>query len=119
MVSQLENLDQLFQALADGTRRGVVERLCRGPSSVSDLHRDTNMAMPSFLQHLRVLEECGLMTSRKTGRVRTCELVPDKLSVITNWLEQQRKLWEQRLDQLDDYLLKLKKSTIATKDTTA
>lgn len=101
-------LDDTFRALADPTRRAVVEALGRGPASVSDLARPFSMALPSFLQHLKLLEECGLVATEKTGRVRTCRLQPEPLAAAEHWLEAQRSLWTRRLDQLDALLASLK-----------
>ena len=97
-------MDGLFQALSDPTRRGVVERLSRGPASVTELARPFRMALPSFTEHLRVLESCRLVVSRKSGRVRTYRLAPRPLRTAQAWLEKQRAHWERRLDQLDRYL---------------
>ncbi len=97
-------LDCVFRALADPTRRAVLERLSRGPAPVSDLAEPYDMALPSFLQHLQVLEDCGLVRSRKAGRVRTCQLVPQRLRKAEGWMADRRAVWERRLDQLDDYL---------------
>ena len=97
-------MDGLFRALSDPTRRGVVERLSRGPASVSELARPYPMALPSFTEHLKVLESCRLVVSRKTGRVRTYRLAPARLRAAQTWLEKQRAHWECRLDQLDGYL---------------
>lgn len=104
MVSAAQHLDRVFQALASPTRRAVIEELRRGPASVSDLARPFDMALPSFMQHVAVLEASGLVRSRKRGRVRTLRLVPDRLAKAAGWLERQRTLWEARLDRLDDYL---------------
>lgn len=101
-------LDQTFRALADPTRRAVVAALGRGPASVSDLARPFEMALPSFLQHLRVLEESGLIATRKIGRVRTCTLEPQPLAEAESWLDEQKTLWTRRLDQLDAFVLQLK-----------
>lgn len=101
-------MDDVFRALADPTRRQVVERLSQQPASVSELAQPFRMALPSFLEHLKVLEGCGLVTSTKTGRVRTYRLAPDRLRQAEDWLSRQRRIWEQRLDQLDAYLMKLK-----------
>jgi DNA-binding transcriptional ArsR family regulator len=106
-VRELE-LDQVFQALADPTRRTVVERLVTGPASTSELARPFAMALPSFTQHLGVLERAGLVTSNKQGRVRTYQLAPAALALADGWLARQRSLWEQRLDQLDTFLVTLK-----------
>ncbi len=103
-----EPIDAVFKALSDPTRRRVLERLSLSSASVSELAEPFDMALPSFVQHLRVLEESGLVTSRKTGRVRTYKLDAAQLHTAENWLARQRTLWERRLDQLDEYLLKLK-----------
>jgi DNA-binding transcriptional ArsR family regulator len=102
-------LDDVFAALTDSTRRAVVERLTRGPATTSELAEPFPMSLPSFTQHLGVLERAGLITSSKTGRVRTYELVPDRLGVMDDWLDRQRATWSQRLDQLDSFLVELKK----------
>ncbi len=104
MPQQTAELDQVFQALADPTRRHVVEHLVSGSASTSTLAAPFSMALPSFIQHLSVLERAGLVTSTKRGRVRTYELVPATLGVADGWLAEQRRLWERRLDQLDDLL---------------
>jgi DNA-binding transcriptional ArsR family regulator len=109
-------LDLVFRALADGTRRQVVERLVAGSASTSELARPFAMALPSFTQHLDVLERAGLVTSTKTGRVRTYELVPAALGVADGWLAEQRRLWERRLDQLDDLLLTLSRDNTTDKE---
>lgn len=101
-------IDQVFRALSDPTRRRVVERLSRSPASVGELAAPFDMALPSFVQHLRVLEECGLVRSKKTGRVRVFEIAPKRLKVAQHWLDRQRTVWERRLDQLDELLLQLK-----------
>ena len=108
MPNQSVSLNRVFQALADPTRRAVLERLSSGPASVSELAQPFQMALPSFSQHLEVLENCGLVRSRKTGRVRTYELAPQPLKEAEQWMVTQRANWERRLDQLDDYLKDLK-----------
>lgn len=109
MTNYQPRLDDTFHALADPTRRAVLERLGRrGPASVSELAQPFDMALPTFLQHLKVLEESGLIRSRKAGRVRTCELRPQSLTAAERWLERQRDFWTKRLDQLDAYLMELK-----------
>lgn len=105
------DLNRVFQALADPTRRAVLERLTNGPASMSELAQPFNMALPSFSQHLDVLENCGLVRSQKAGRVRTYQLEPQPLQVAEQWITEQRAIWESRLDQLDDYLLNLKEKT--------
>ncbi len=101
-------VDSVFHGLADPTRRAVIERLSRGSAAVSELRRPFPMALPSFMQHLDVLEQCGLVTSRKLGRVRTYQLVPKRLRIVSTWLDRQRLHWEKRPDQLDSYSLELK-----------
>jgi DNA-binding transcriptional ArsR family regulator len=104
MATQAQHLTRVFHALADPTRRAVLERLSTGPAAMSELARPFQMALPSFAQHLNVLEDCGLVRSRKRGRVRTFQLVPKPLEAAEEWMAQQRALWERRLDQLDQYL---------------
>ena len=99
-----DDMVDVFHALGDKTRMGIVASLASGPHSVSALSRDVPMAMPSFLQHLKLLEACGLVQSRKEGRVRICTLVPGRLSAAQSWIEAQRQLWEAKLDNLDEYL---------------
>jgi DNA-binding transcriptional ArsR family regulator len=108
MPKQIEPLDRMFQALADPTRRAVLERLARGPAAMSVLAQPFGMALPSFSQHLDVLEDCGLVRSRKQGRVRTYQLAPRPYTAAQKWMDRQRDLWERRLDQLDNYVLDLK-----------
>lgn len=97
-------LDVVFRALADPTRRAVLARLCLGPCSTTELAGEFDMALPSFMQHLGVLEASGLVSSAKHGRVRTWELSPEPLEEAAHWLSRQRRRWERRLDQLDHYL---------------
>ena len=111
MPNSSPRLDRVFQALADPTRRAVIERLGRGPAAMSELAEPFSMALPSFAQHLDVLEGCGLVRSRKKGRVRTYRLAPQPLQAAEHWMAKQRALWERRLDQLDTYLLELKEDT--------
>ncbi len=103
-------LDEVFRALADPTRRAVVERLSRGPASTSDLARPFSMALPSFTQHMAVLERCGLVASQKRGRIRTYRLAGDHLAAAEGWLAARRNVWETRLDQLDEFLITTKES---------
>lgn len=101
-------LDHVFHALGDPTRRAVIRRLGRGPAAVGELAQPFKMALPSFVQHLAVLEKCNLVTSRKEGRRRIYQLQPKPLKAVEAWLAEQRVLWETRLDQLDDYLMQMK-----------
>jgi DNA-binding transcriptional ArsR family regulator len=100
-------MDAAFRALAHPVRRAVVARLARGPEATSELARPFDMALPSFVQHMGILAEAGLVKSRKEGRVRRWTLAPERLREAEGWLSHQRLLWERRLDQLDDYLLTL------------
>lgn len=102
-------LDELFQALAHPVRRRAVERLARGPASVSELAADHPMALPSFVQHLQVLESAGLVESEKSGRVRTVRLRAAALRVAEGWLAGERAVWERRLNQLDAHRLRLER----------
>lgn len=98
-------LSGIFRSLADPTRRAVIERLSRGPAAVTELAQPFDMALPSFTQHLCVLEDCGLVSSEKLGRVRTYQLVPSSLARADTWLNRQRDQWNRRLDQLDHQLI--------------
>ena len=109
MIARSEALDLMFQALADSTRRAVLERLGRGPASVSELASPFDMALPSFVRHLQVLEDAELVRSRKDGRVRTFWIVPEQVARAEHWLAGQRRLWERRLDQLDRYAATLER----------
>lgn len=97
-------LASVFKALADPTRLAVIERLSIGPASASELARPFDMALPSFMQHLGVLEEAGIVTSHKAGRTRTYQLAPAALGAATTWLTTNRNHWQRRLDQLDRFL---------------
>ena len=110
MPNQTARLNQVFQALSDPTRRAVLKRLSHGPVPTLELARPFGMALPSFTQHLGMLEKFGLVRSRKSGRVRTYELAPQALRAAESWMADQRRLWECRLDQLDAYLLTMKES---------
>jgi DNA-binding transcriptional ArsR family regulator len=104
MTYQSPNLDRLFYALADPARRTIVERLSRGPASVSELARPLPMALSSVMQHLAVLEAEGLVRSQKVGRVRMCTFEPQLLRTAEQWISARRNEWEHRLDRLGDYL---------------
>lgn len=107
-AAQQAAIDGVFRALADPTRRDVLERLSAKPASMTDLAAPYRMALPSFLEHMKVLEGCGLVRSEKKGRVRTYALAPENFKAAEDWLGRQRKLWERRLDRLDAYLLEMK-----------
>ena len=104
--NQNATLDRVFHALADPSRRGMVERLSRGPASVSELARPLAMSLPAVLQHLQVLEASGLVRTEKLGRTRTCTIEPAAMTMAEQWLGTRRALWERRLDRLGDYLEK-------------
>jgi DNA-binding transcriptional ArsR family regulator len=104
MLNQAPSLDRVFQALADPNRRVMVDRLTRGPASVSELAEPLPMSLPAVLQHLKVLEVSGLVRSEKSGRVRTCEIEPAALRTAENWIIERRAIWERRLDRLGEYL---------------
>jgi DNA-binding transcriptional ArsR family regulator len=105
VATKSEPIDRVFRALSDPTRRRVLERLSRSAASVSELAEPFSMALPSFVEHLGVLEGSGLVSSRKIGRVRIYQLAPKRLQLAEDWLARQRSLWERRLDQLDEYLI--------------
>lgn len=104
MATFNHQLPVVFGALADPTRLAVVERLGGGPASVSELAEPFAMAGPSFLKHLKVLEDAGVVVSEKKGRVRTVRLAPDALGWAESWLKQHRRAWERRLDDLGTFL---------------
>lgn len=97
-------MDAAFHALADPTRRAVVSRLMKGPAPVKELAAPFEMGLPSFMKHLRVLEDDGLISSEKVGRVRTCRINAEKLAAAESWLSEQRALWQARTDRLADYV---------------
>jgi DNA-binding transcriptional ArsR family regulator len=97
-------LDKTFAALADPARRAIVERLVQGPASVSELARPLPMSLPAVMLHLKVLEQSGLVTSRKEGRVRTCRIEPQMLSQAEEWVSARRRMWERSLDRLGAFL---------------
>jgi DNA-binding transcriptional ArsR family regulator len=100
MLNHPKALDLVFQALGDPTRRAMVERLSRGPASVSELARPQAMSLPAVMQHLQVLEASGLVRSEKVGRVRTCRIEPRALSSAEQWFTSRRASWERKLDRL-------------------
>jgi DNA-binding transcriptional ArsR family regulator len=102
--SQRGSVDRVFHALADPNRRVIIERLSRGPASVSELARPLPMSLPAVTQHLRVLESSGLVRSEKIGRVRTCRIEPAALRPVEQWIGARRSSWERRFDRLGDYL---------------
>lgn len=101
---QAQPLDLAFQALSDPGRRAMVERLSRGPASVSELAEPLPMTLSAVAQHLKILEEAGLVSSRKTGRVRTCTLEIAAMTKVESWIAERKRFWEQQYDQLEAYL---------------
>jgi|SRR3569833_1527525 DNA-binding transcriptional ArsR family regulator len=97
-------LDKTFAALADPARRAIVERLAQGPASVSELAAPLPMSLAGAMLHLKVLEESGLVTSEKKGRVRTCRIEPMALSQAERWVAERRAMWERKLDRLEKFL---------------
>lgn len=104
MLNNKRSLDMMFQALADPTRRAIVDRLSRGPASVSDLAKPLPMSLPAVVQHLQVLEQSGLVTTAKVGRVRTCTIDTGALSLAEKWINDRRITWERRFDRLGAFL---------------
>ena len=111
MANNQPALDTVFHALSDPTRRAVIQQLGQGSATVSELAEPFDMALPSFMKHIRVLETSGLIGSKKVGRVRTCEIIPKRLAVVESWLNEQRALWEARVDRLAEYV-----ETLTTKE---
>ena len=109
MAKHDPDLSRLFHALADPTRRSMLQRLARGPAPVTELAGPTGLRLPTVMRHLSVLEDAGLIVTSKDGRVRTCGLVPEALAPVRSWLDEQRDIWEARLDRLDDYVTELMK----------
>lgn len=109
MAKHDADLSNLFHALADPTRRAILTRLAGGPAPVSELAEPTGLRLPTVMRHLSVLEEAGLIATSKDGRVRTCAIVPEALAPMRTWLDEQRAIWQSRLDRLDDYVTKVMK----------
>src|ERR1700733_13301115 len=108
MLNRSQSLDLTFQALADPARRSMLAQLTHGPASVSALARPLAMSLPGVMQHLAVLEESGLVRSEKAGRIRTCRMEPQALSLAEQWINQRRLEWGRHLDRLGEYLTTLK-----------
>jgi DNA-binding transcriptional ArsR family regulator len=104
MRKKKPNIDRVFHALGDPTRRALVEKLSEGPISVSRLAEPLAITLAAVVQHLQVLEECGLVQTEKIGRVRTCRMAPAGLDAAARWIEDRRSIWERRLDRLGDLL---------------
>jgi DNA-binding transcriptional ArsR family regulator len=117
VLNQSPSLDLMFAALADASRRSMVERLSRGPASVKELAAPLAMSLPAVLQHLQVLETSGLVRSQKVGRVRTCRIEPVALQAAEQWIADRRSGWERRLDRLGGYLSATQPSDTQPSDT--
>jgi DNA-binding transcriptional ArsR family regulator len=104
VASHKPDVDRIFQALGDPTRRRIMERLSEGPVSVSSLAQPLEITLAAVVQHLQVLEECGLVRTEKVGRVRTCSIDPKGLDTAGKWISDRRSIWERRLDRLGDLL---------------
>lgn len=109
MAKHESDLSLLFHALADPTRRSMLTRLAEGPARVTDLAAPTGLRLPTVMRHLSVLEEAGLIATAKDGRVRTCAMVPEALSPARTWIDEQKAIWESRLDRLDAFVTKVMK----------
>lgn len=107
MTKHDPNLDLIFQALSDPTRRAILARLTLGPVAVSALARPTGLALPTVMRHLSVLEDAALITSAKTGRIRVCSAVPETMAATMDWMAAQRTIWEARTDRLEAYVATL------------
>lgn len=107
MPNYQSDLDNRFRALADPTRRAVLQQLSTGPASVKDLAAPFDMALPSFLQHLDILESSGLVVTKKTGRVRVCTMQPVALDPVEDWIRERKAAWEDRFDRMDAHLTDL------------
>jgi DNA-binding transcriptional ArsR family regulator len=104
MARRKANIDRVFHALGDPTRRAIVDKLSRGPITVSQLAKPLAITLAAVVQHMQVLEECGLIRTEKVGRVRTCSLEPEALSAAEQWIRDRRSTWERRFDRLGDLL---------------
>lgn len=109
MAKHDPDLSLLFHALADPTRRSILSRLAEGPARVTDLAGPTGLRLPTVMRHLSVLEEAGLIATSKDGRIRTCAIVPEALDPARTWLDEQRVIWESRLDRLEAFAMKAMK----------
>jgi DNA-binding transcriptional ArsR family regulator len=111
VLNQTADVDRVLRALADPTRRLIVERLGTRPHTVSELADPLPMSLPAVVQHLQVLESCGLVRSEKVGRVRTCQLDLNRLETVGEWIDARRATWERRLDRLGDVLNRQEETT--------
>lgn len=107
MAKHEPDLSLLFHALADPTRRSILTRLAEGPAPVTELANPTGLRLPTVMRHLSVLEAAGLIATSKDGRVRSCAIVPEALAPVRTWLDEQQAIWNDRLDRMDEYVMKL------------
>ena len=111
MLNYQPSLDRVFHALADPTRLAIVERLSRGSVSVSEIAEPLDMTLAAVVQHIQVLEQSGVISTRKQGRVRTCQLEPRALDIVDRWIAQRRSIWERNLDRLGEVLSERKRKS--------
>jgi DNA-binding transcriptional ArsR family regulator len=111
MLNYQSSLDRVFHALADPTRLAIVERLSRGSISVSEIAEPLDMTLAAVVQHIQVLEQSGVISTRKQGRVRTCQLEPRALDIVERWITQRRSMWERNLDRLGEVLSERKRKS--------
>src|SRR5688572_1249265 len=111
MAKHDPDLSLLFHALADPTRRSILNRLAQGPAGVTDLASPTGLRLPTVMRHLSVLEEAGLIATSKDGRIRTCAIVPEAFEPVRTWLDEQRGIWKARLDRLDAFVINVMKES--------
>lgn len=111
MTKHDPGLSRIFHALADPTRRSILTRLAETPGRITDLAGPTGLRLPTVMRHLAVLEDAGLISSSKAGRVRTCALVPEAMEPVRTWLDHQRAIWEGRLDRLDAFVMQMMKES--------
>ncbi|GGD00998.1 ArsR/SmtB family transcription factor [Aquisalinus flavus] len=109
MTKYQNQLTETFSALADPTRRAIVSRLCEGPASIGELSEPFKIALPTLLKHVQILEKSGLVSTQKTGRVRTCRIETGALKAGDDWLRQHLALWEDRLDRMEHHINTMKK----------
>ncbi len=102
-------LSILFHTLSDPTRRAILSRLAEGPATVTDLAGPTGLRLPTVMRHLSLMEEAGLIATSKDGRVRTCSIVPEALDPVRRWIDEQRAIWDARLDRLDAFVMSMMK----------
>jgi DNA-binding transcriptional ArsR family regulator len=116
MLNSQSSLDRAFRALADPTRRAIVDRLSRSQASVSEIAKPLKMSLVAVVQHIQLLEECGVIRTQKSGRIRTCRIEPQALGMVERWLSERRAMWERHLDRLGAVLEEQRTAQISGKD---